>query len=80
MFFFSLVKEIEHILRFGRAETGLRDEVHQVSVWVLRGLEVKVALCDVNKLCLFKCDGTDCAGDFHWQLVLHREHVDHHCL
>lgn len=77
---FCLNEEDEHILRFVRAETGLSDEVHQVNVWILRGLEVKVALCNINKLSLFNCDGTDCAGDLHWQLVLYREHMNHHRL
>lgn len=77
---FPLLKETKHILRFGRAETGLGDEIHQVSVWVLRGLEMKVDLCEINNLRLFNCDGTNRAGNLHWQLVLHRKHVDHHGL
>lgn len=78
--FLLLLKEIKDILRFGRAKTGLGDKVHQVIFWVLRGLEVKMVLCNINKFRLFNCDRTDCARDLHWQLVLHRKHVDHHCL
>lgn len=62
------------------AEAGLRDDVGQVSVWMLSVSEVEVSLSDVNHLRLLHRQRANAARNLHGQLVLHREHVDHHRL
>lgn len=62
------------------AEAGLGDDVGQVGVWMLSVCEVEVSLCDVNHLYLLHLQRANAAGNFHRQLVLHRENVDHHRL
>lgn len=63
-----------------RAEAGLRDAVGQVCVWLLSVSEVQLSLGDVNHLGLLHRQSADGAGHLGRQLVLHREHVDHHRL
>lgn len=62
------------------AEAGLRDDVGQVCVWMLSVGEVEMSLGDVNHLRLLHCQRAHAAGDFHRQLVLHWENMDHHSL
>lgn len=63
-----------------RAKAGLGDDVGQVGVWLLSVCEVEVTLRDVNHLRLLHLQRADAAGNFHRQLVLHRENVHHHRL
>lgn len=62
------------------AEAGLRDDIGEISIWVLLVYEMKVSLGDVNNFCLLNCQRANAAGNLHRQLVLHREHVNHHRL
>lgn len=63
-----------------RVDAGLCDDVAQVCVWMLTVGEVEVSLSDMNYLRLPNRQGANAAGDLHRQLVLHREHMDHHRL
>lgn len=62
------------------AEAGLRDDVGQVRVWMLSVSKVEVSPSDVNHLRLLHGQRAHAVGDLRWQLVLHRENVDHHRL
>lgn len=61
-------------------EAGPRDHKSQVGVWVLLVHEVELSLSDMNHLGLFHCQRANAAVNFHGQLVLHWEHLDHHSL
>lgn len=62
------------------AEAGPGDDVGQVGVRLLAVGEVQVSLRQVNHLRLPHRQRANGAGSLRRQLVLHREHMDHHCL
>ncbi len=62
------------------AEARLCDDIGHVCVWMFSVCEVEVSLSDVNHLRLLHRQRANAAGNFHRQLVLHRENLDHHRL